>query len=398
MYPKISDLFNDVLGTDFLLPIQTFGFFVALAFIAAYAVLRHEVGRMERQGVFPTRKSKVEVGGPLKLSEVIISLVVWGLIGYKLGLMFEDYQGFANNPQAALLSTQGSPLWALIFAAVGGGYRFYEYQKRKATKAIKQEVTLGIKDELGTVLTIAFVAGIIGAKIFHNLEYWDAFVQDPIGSLFSFDGLTFYGGFICAGIGIAWYLHKKGYEVLPFADAVAPGLILAYGIGRIGCHLSGDGDWGIVNTAPKPGWLSWAPDWIWAFDYPGNVIREGVKIPGCEGDFCFRLDPPVFPTPFYEVIMALVIFAILWSLRKTLKYWGQMFAAYLFLNGLERFWIEKIRVNSTYHLFGAEITQAEIISSMLMLLGLILFYFATFRWKKQAPANAEKASPTNKKK
>ena len=66
---------------------------------------------------------------------------------------------------------------------------------------------------------------------------------------------------------------------LRLADATAPGLLLAYGIGRIGCHVSGDGDWGIPNTLPKPGWLSWAPDWIWAYAYPNNVNRVGIRIP-----------------------------------------------------------------------------------------------------------------------
>ncbi|RMG22869.1 MAG: prolipoprotein diacylglyceryl transferase [Bacteroidetes bacterium] len=391
MYPRVSDIINDFLGTDILLPVQTFGFFVAVAFMVAYFVLKWELSRMESLGYFPTRKQKVKVGGPIKLQEVLISLLVWALVGYKLGLMFEDYGSFARNPQAALLSTDGSALWAILFGAVGGGFRFYEYQKRKNTKAKTEEVTRGIRDELGAVLTIAFVAGILGAKIFHNLEYWDDFIANPIEALFSFSGLTFYGGLICAGLGIAWYIHKQGYEVLPFADAVAPALMLSYGVGRIGCQLAGDGDWGIPNPAPKPDWLSWLPDWMWAFDYPGNVIGAGEPIPGCTGEFCTHLVPPVFPTPFYEVLMSLLIFAILWSLRKRLKYWGQMFATFLFFNGLERFLIEKIRVNSKYHIFGAEITQAEIISALLMIAGIAMFILATTRWKKTGPPPASQS-------
>src|SRR5690606_23695045 len=112
------------------------------------------------------------------------------------------------------------------------------------------------------------------------------------------------------------------------------------------------------------------PDWMFAFDYPRNVNEEGISIPGCEGKYCNRLPLPVFPTAMYEVIMGLLIFGGLWLSRKKLKYPGQIFFLYLLLNGLERFLIEQIRVNSTYHLFGMEITQAEIIASALMIVGL----------------------------
>ena len=83
--------------------------------------------------------------------------------------------------------------------------------------------------------------------------------------------------------------------------------------------------------------------------------------------------------------MAGLLFVLLFSLRKRLKYWGQMTGLYLFVNGVERFWIEKIRVNSTYDIFGVEITQAEIISTVMMLGGIAMFVLATYKWKKTAP-------------
>ena len=141
--------------------------------------------------------------------------------------------------------------------------------------------------------------------------------------------------------------------------------------GRVGCHTSGDGDWGIVNEAPKPDWMSFLPDWTWTFSYPHNVINEGIPIPGCEGSHCSMLDPGVFPTPFYESLMCLGLFLVLWTIRKKMGYPGVLFCVYLIFNGIERFSIEKIRVNAVYQMFGTEITQAEIISVCLVIVGIV---------------------------
>jgi prolipoprotein diacylglyceryltransferase len=149
--------------------------------------------------------------------------------------------------------------------------------------------------------------------------------------------------------------------------------MLAYGLGRIGCQVAGDGDWGIVNLRPKP--FAWIPDWAWAYNYPHNVINKGVNIPGCVGQFCSQLPEPVFPTPFYETVVCLILFIIIWSVRKKFKVPGTLFAFYLILNGVERFFIEKIRVNLTYDIFGFHPTQAEIISSALIIVGFFLLFY-----------------------
>jgi len=197
-------------------------------------------------------------------------------------------------------------------------------------------------------------------------------------------------------------------------------LMLAYGTGRIGCQVSGDGDWGILNSAytvaPNlksiPGTPeifqttlaknsdfymgqfgsldnvqhlslkgpSFLPDWLFGYAYPHNVIGEGIKIPGCNGPYCSYLPIPVFPTPFYETIVCVSLFFLLWSLRKRFKVPGTLFAFYLLINGIERFLIEKIRVNTRYSIFGYHPTQAEIISTLLIFGGAFLYYFL----KKQA--------------
>ena len=134
---------------------------------------------------------------------------------------------------------------------------------------------------IGDITIIAAISGLVGAKIFALIEDLPTFFADPVGTFFSGSGLAIYGGLIGGFVGVSIYLKKKQIPVVHVLDAVAPALIIAYGIGRLGCHFSGDGDWGIVNTLAQPSWW-FLPDWLWAYDYPQNVLREGVFIEGCE--------------------------------------------------------------------------------------------------------------------
>jgi phosphatidylglycerol:prolipoprotein diacylglycerol transferase len=106
---------------------------------------------------------------------------------------------------------------------------------------------------MGQLLLWAAVAGFAGAKLFNALENWDDFMRDPVGMLIGFSGLTFYGGLICGGAAVLYIANKHGIKPLNMLDVGGPGMMLAYGVGRIGCQMSGDGDWGIDNLAPKPG-------------------------------------------------------------------------------------------------------------------------------------------------
>ncbi|HET9279531.1 MAG TPA: prolipoprotein diacylglyceryl transferase family protein, partial [Flavitalea sp.] len=173
---------------------------------------------------------------------------------------------------------------------------------------------------------------------------------------------------------IWWYARKHKIGFWHLNDAAAPALMLAYSVGRIGCQVAGDGDWGIPTGRPNP--ISWLPDWMWGYTYPNNVAGEGVRIPGCTDDkFCFQLAEPHFPTPFYETVICFMLFLILWSVRKRLKIPGTLFALYLMLNGVERFFIEKIRVNIKIQVVGFQFTQAELISFLLFISGLALWFY-----------------------
>ena len=177
--------------------------------------------------------------------------------------------------------------------------------------------------------------------------------------------------------------------------------MLGYGIGRIGCQVSGDGDWGIPNPNPQPTWLQWLPEWTWSYAYPNNV--NGVYGPRSAGytgklieptdpwpifeGYGTYLDPAVFPTAFYETVLATLIFALLWSLRKRIQIPGQLFALYLIFNGFERFWIEKIRVNAIMEMAGIEFTQAELIATLTFLAGAFLWFWFPRRNLHQASSH-----------
>jgi prolipoprotein diacylglyceryl transferase len=233
------------------------------------------------------------------------------------------------------------------------------------------------QDRVGDIVLKAALWGFLGAKIFHNLENLEEFSRDPIGALISFSGLTFFGGLILATIAIIYYLKKEKISVIHFADAMAPTMLFAYAAGRIGCQISGDGDWGIVNTNPKP--FGWIPDWAWAYQYPHNVVNEGVAIPGCVGAYCNQLPLPVYPTALYEIIMMFILFLIMWSFRKKVTQPGILTGVYLIFAGGERFLIEKIRVNNKYDFLPFQPTQAELISVLLMFAG-IVFLIKSKSW------------------
>lgn len=380
MYPNLYFLIRDIFGIQLsgLQLVNTFGFFVALAFVGSGFVLYSELKRKEQLGEFKAIEEEIIIGAPATWGELATSLVFGFLFGYKLLGAFLLENALAN-PQLYIFSTQGSIGAGILVAGVMTYLKWREKDKVKLAVPEKKKFLIWPHDRVGDIVLQAALWGFIGAKIFHNLENLNDFAKDPWGSIIAFSGLTFYGGLIVATIAIIIYIKKFKISVIHFADAMAPTMLFAYAAGRIGCHMSGDGDWGIVNSHPKP--FAWIPDWAWAYQYPHNVVNEGERIAGCFGNYCNQLPLPVYPTTFYEIIGTFVLFLMMWSFRKKVLQPGILTGVYLVFAGVERLLIEQIRVNNKYEFLPFQPTQAELISVFLILFG-IVFLIKSKTWFK----------------
>ena len=379
MYPDLSYLLHDLIGTapdNWTSIVKTFGLLLVISFLVAAYMLAKELKRKEDEGLIHPVKVKMMVGQPASAWELISNGLLGFFLGFKFVYIMQHFSDFQMDPADVILSTRGNFLGGIVGAVLFAALKYYEKNSEKQDKPTVKEVTIHPYERIGDITILAAISGIVGAKIFALIEDLDRVFSGEISfsslisSFFSGSGMAIYGGLIVAFICVYYYVKKKNITPIHVMEAVAPALMIAYGIGRMGCQLSGDGDWGIVNELAKPGWMSFLPDWLWAYDYPHNVIQEGVRMADCTGmRYCSHLDPPVFPTPVYETIMAFILGGVLWALRKRITIPGMLFFIYVIFNGAERFLIEKIRVNEKYDVLGVQLTQAEIIASLLMVIG-----------------------------
>ncbi|MBP1649540.1 MAG: prolipoprotein diacylglyceryl transferase [Bacteroidetes bacterium] len=230
-----------------------------------------------------------------------------------------------------------------------------------------------------TVTVLAVIFGIAGAKILFLIEDWNHFVKDPIGMAFSPGGLTWYGGFILGLAAVITYVRRKKVPVLRFLDALGVALILAYGVARLGCHLSGDGDYGFPTDLP------------WGTNYENGTYppsRAFAIFPEITSQYPGGLVPdstPCHPTPVYELLLGTLGFAILWRLRKKPYPDGKLFMIYLMLSSTFRFLVEFLRLNPRI-IFG--LSEAQVISIPLFLAGLLIMLYLD---RKQRATKAQPA-------
>lgn len=416
MYPDFAHLLKDLIGID--LPVlgllKMFGFLVAVAFFVGGYLIYAELKRKEDDGLIGYTIDEVTTGVAAPPKDYMLTGLVGFLVGYKLIGMFLHWKIASPDPLSFIFSSTGSLIPGMLGAFFAIVLKYVENKKEVAKGIQTKKVKTWPHIRVGDICLIAALGGFAGAKIFNAFETWDSFIHDPLGSLLSSSGLTFYGGLIVATLALWYYSKRIHLDFRHLCDAAAPALILAYGIGRLGCQLSGDGDWGIYNSAyitdsighvaPAPdhnfennkahypeyfkrhekenmdhiyfSGPSFLPTWFVAYNYPKNVNNVGVQLPGCTNDdYCSVLPQPVFPTPVYEFFMSVIIFIVLWNIRKKFTVPLSIFSIYLILNGIERFFIEQIRVNYKYDWGFIQPTQAEILAVAISLCGVGLFIF-----------------------
>lgn len=210
----------------------------------------------------------------------------------------------------------------------------------------------------------AVIGGILGARVYYVLLNYPRLLADPMGMLLSRGGMVWYGGFLLATVLVVWRIRKLGLPLGKTADAAAPALALAYGVGRIGCFLVGD-DYG----RPTDSWVGIA--------FPNGLPPTTAT--AMSDHFGITVDPalierygevlPVHPTQLYETGMSTLIFLLLWRLRGHGHRAGWLFMAWLALAGVERFVVEVFRAKDD-RFFGV-LTLAQVISLALVGVGVV---------------------------
>jgi len=222
------------------------------------------------------------------------------------------------------------------------------------------------------IIVWAAIGGIGGAKLYYLIENFDRVLIDPKGMIFSGAGLVFLGGLIGGTMGVSYVFRRNNMEWFQSADIVAPLLALGYSLGRIGCLLVGD-DYGLPTDLP------------WGISFPNGLppttysvfqsYYPWVDLSGFQPGIL-----KVHPTQIYESVIGFLIFLYLYKIRLTNKVSGSLFFKYLMFAGIERFFIEFIRMNPKY-LFN--LSGAQLISLGMISISIWFFYFK----KKESPVS-----------
>lgn len=236
----------------------------------------------------------------------------------------------------------------------------------------------GYSTDFATALVVwGAIGGLVGARLYDVIDNWPIYMANPLSIVFSGAGFVWYGGLI-GGV-ISTWLVARHYKIrfLVATDMCAPALILGQAFGRMGCQLSGDGDWGLPSKLP------------WAMAYPRAIV-------GWNSDTVLKLNSQhqlvsgfypgvrVQPTPLYEVLLYVAIFCVLWSVRKKASIDGQLLYLYMMLAGLARFMVEFVRINPRV-LWG--LSEAQLISIVMMVVGAVAWYLLSAQ--KSAVATKE---------
>jgi len=199
----------------------------------------------------------------------------------------------------------------------------------------------GVAADAEAIIGITGLAGLVGSRLYHLLETPAEFFADPWPRLFSTMGFAWIGAVIGGFVALVVLARRFRMSWLLMLDVASPAAALGYGIGRIGCLISGDGDYGIPTSLP------------WGMSFPNGIVPTSER---------------VHPTPIYEFLTGALIFWILWRIgarvMKAPSRTGEVFAWYLVLSGVARFLVELIRLNPRVF-FGMSNAQTASVVSVL---------------------------------
>ncbi len=238
-------------------------------------------------------------------------------------------------------------------------------------------------DMANSIAVAAVLGGFIGARLYFIIEHWQEFLRDPFSMIFSGAGLVWYGGLIGGVIAVVWTLKRLRIPIMSGGDSIAPLILLGYGIGRLGCQLAGDGDYGPPTDLP------------WAMHYTNGVVPT-LNNPKLQALYAkmypgqpIPADIAVHPTPLYDFLLSMLLFFMLWKLRGKLMRTGQLFGLSMIALGFERFVTEFFRM--TPKIPGLGITHAQTISILMAIAGGYIWYLAKQRDFPEAPATPRKS-------
>ena len=241
----------------------------------------------------------------------------------------------------------------------------------------------GLHADAESIIGITGLAGLAGARIYHLLESPSEFFADPWRLLFSTSGFAWFGAFIGGFLALVLLARRYKINMLQMLDVASPAAALGYGVGRIGCLLSGDGDYGIPTRLP------------WGMSFPNGLVpTTGPWDPQSHSGVCSKYGLPqnctVHPTPIYEFLAALVIAYFLWRVGQAAigasRPAGEVFGWYMVATGVARFLVEYIRINDRS--FLGVMTNAQAASVVSVIAGVILLISLA----RRAPAVPEPAA------
>jgi phosphatidylglycerol---prolipoprotein diacylglyceryl transferase len=373
MYPDLSYFFNDFFNTpidNWTSVFKTNGVLLAFTFGICSIVLKNELKRREAIGLI----KNINPSQLIQWAENSFLIALSAVTGYKMVHIALNLNAFKSNSRGMILSWEGNIYGGLFFILCAVCTIFFNYKETKSSEKKKKSFY-----KLSTHLTVfTIIIGLIFNKLFGILEV--DFEGKTFYQIFNNSGTNFFGG-LFGGI-LGGFIFCKLYKI-PFhnlLDSIAPIMMLGYAIGRLSCHLPGDGCWGIDNPLTKPNWFI-LPQWLWSCNYPRNITNKGVNMVDTIGVYNKILETPVFPTPLYEAILGFIMFLILWRMRKKVIKPYLLFTYFLLLMGVERFLIEFIRINSTYYFIGLHLSQAQFISLFLILVSISFLLYTKLKIK-----------------